>query len=242
VRKIRLSTNNFYHIYNRGVDGRTIFPEDSYYRRFTLILEHSLKYNYPYSQLIFRLRTAGSTQIKREILAQLETKRMNPPVEIISFCLMPNHYHLALKQLVENGISDFLHRIGTSYTRYFNTRLSRSGRLFETSFKAVGVESDNQLLHLTRYQHLNPIVLGLHTAANLKSYPWSSFPNYMGKEGFSFVNPNPVVSLLGSAQVYTDFVTAKMNTPEPQYIEKVAIDNDLGWFVQKPSNQASLKS
>lgn len=230
MRKVVLATDQIYHIYNRGVEKRDIYLNFAYYSRFISNLEHCLKYDYPYSLLKRRLENAQSPNEKQEVLLQLEAKRIESPVEIISLCLMPNHYHLTLKQLVENGVSNFMHRIGTAYTNYFNIRRDRSGRLFESSFKAVMVESDEQLLHLTRYQHINPRTLGLKTAKELIDYPWSSLSMYLGEKHFSFVNPKIVMSAFKSPKSYLDFVLAEIDEFEPLRLQKIAIDDDLEWF------------
>jgi len=139
-----------------------------------------LQYDYPFSFLKRRLKRARSPEEKQKIFLHLETRKIKPPVEIIAFCLMPNHYHLTLKQLTLKGISTFMHKLGTSFTNYFNIRQKRSGRLFETTFKAVIVDSEEQLLHLSRYQHLNPRKLNLKTSKQLINYPWSSLATYLG--------------------------------------------------------------
>jgi len=232
VRSVPLATNYFYHIYNRGVDKREIFSDYSCYARFVSTLEHYLKYDYPYSGLKRRLKKAQFPLEKQNILRQLEMRRVSPPVEIISLCLMPNHYHLTLKQLVENGISNFMHRIGIAYTTYFNIRNERSGRLFETTYKAVLVESDEQLLHLTRYQHINPRSLGLKTLKELVGYPWSTLGSYLGEKRFSFVNPEVVMSAYKKPGDYLDFISAEIDEFEPLRLQGITVDDDFGWFAK----------
>lgn len=99
-------------------------------------------------------------------------------IEVISYCLMPNHFHFLLKQVNENGISTFVRRLINSYTRYFNTKNERVGPLFQGPFKTVRVESDEQLLHVTRYIHLNPLVGYL--VKDLRNFEWSSYLEYIG--------------------------------------------------------------
>lgn len=241
MRKVPLATDCLYHIYNRGVDKREIFLNSGYYRRFLSILRHHLNYNYPYSLLQRSLKEAKSAKEKQEILRRIETKRIEPPVEIISFCLMPNHYHLTFKQLVENGISNFMHRIGTAYTGYFNIRQERPGRLFETSFKAVRVESEEQLLHLSRYQHLNPLALN-PTPKELLEHPWSSLPAYLGKKRLPFVKPEMVMSAFKKPRSYLDFVLAEIDDFEPLRLEGVAIDDDFGWFTKFREREKEYKN
>lgn len=231
MRKVPLATDSIYHIYNRGVEKRDVFLNPDYYSRFISLLKHYVNYDYPYSLLVRSLKKAKSKKGKQKVLQHLETKKVKPPVEIVSFCLMPNHYHLTLNQLVEGGISNFMHRLGTSYTNYFNIRQERSGVLFEGVFKAVLVESEEQLLHLTRYQHLNPHSLGL-TSDELASYSWSSLPVYLGKKKPSFVNPKMVLSAFKNSESYLDFVLAEIDESETFRLQDIAIDDDFGWFAK----------
>lgn len=231
MREISLATDCIYHVYNRGTDKRKIFLDPSYHSRFISILKHCLIYNYPYSLLVRSLKTAGSKAQKQRVFQQLETKRIEPFVKIISFCLMPNHYHLTLQQLSDKGVSNFMQRIGNAYTKYFNILQDRSGRLFENTFKAVLVESEEQLIHLTRYQHINPHSLDL-TPKELVNYSWSSLPAYLGKKKPSFVNPEMVLSSFKDSQSYLDFVLAEIKGSETFHIQDIAIDDDFGWFAK----------
>lgn len=232
MRKVILATGHLYHIYNRGVDKREIFSDYSYYSRFISTLKHYLKYNYPYSLLKRRLENARSPSEKQSILLQLETRRVKSPVEIVSFCLMPNHYHLTLKQSIKNGISKFMHRIGIAYTTYFNIRKDRTGRLFEAAYKAVMIDSDEQLFHLTRYQHINPHSLDLATPKELIEYPWSSLSTYLGGGQFPFIKPKIVMSAFRSPEEYLNFVSAEIDEFEPLRLQGIALDDDFGWFAK----------
>ena len=231
MRKVPLATDSIYHIYNRGVEKREVFLDHGYHSRFLSLLKHYLTYDYPYCLLTRSLKRAKSKEKKQKVFQRLETKRIKPPAEVISFCLMPNHYHLTLKQLVEGGISRFMHRLGTAYTEYFNIRQERSGILFEGVFKAVLVKSEEQLLHLTRYQHINPHSLNL-TPKELVNYSWSSLPAYLGKKKPSFVNPKMVLSAFKDSKSYLDFVLAEINGSETFHIQDIAIDDDFGWFAK----------
>lgn len=231
MREVTLTTDCVYHVYNRGVEKRKIFLGSDYYSRFISLLKHSLSYKYPYSLVLRSLKGAKSKERKQEIFQRLEAKRVEPFVEIVSFCLMPNHYHLTLKQLSSKGISNFMHRIGTAYTKYFNILQDRSGRLFESTFKAVLVESEEQLIHLSRYQHINPHSLDL-TPKELVNYSWSSLPAYLGKKEPSFVNPEMVLSAFKDSESYLNFVLAEIRGSETFHVQDIAIDDDFGWFTR----------
>ena len=151
MRKVQFANNYHYHIYNRGVDKRKIFLEDQDYYRF---IHDLFEFNDLDATINLgrRFNEQGSTSIKT-------SKKRKKLVEIMCFCLMPNHFHLILKQIRERGITKFMHKIGTGYTMYFNKKYQRTGALFEGRFKAIMIEKDEYLIHLSRYLHMNPIEL-----------------------------------------------------------------------------------
>jgi putative transposase len=117
---------------------------------------------------------------------------------------MPNHFHLLVKQKANAGISTFTSKLTNSFTKYFNTKNDRVGPLFQGQFKAVLVESDEQLIHLSRYIHLNPLASNL--VKNLDSYEWSSLPAYGGKAEGSFVSTKNILSYFSDEADYKKFV------------------------------------
>lgn len=100
-------------------------------------------------------------------------------ISMIAYCFMPNHFHFLLRQTNDKGISRFLSNFTNGYTKYFNTKHHRTGVLFQGPFKAVHVETDEQLLHLTRYIHINPVVSYITSIKELESYSWSSLSEYL---------------------------------------------------------------
>jgi putative transposase len=114
-------------------------------------------------------------------------------VEIVAFCLMPNHYHLLLKQLTPGGISNFIRLVGNSYTRYLNTAEQRVGPIFQGRFKSILVESDAYLLHLSRYIHLNPLATGIVTKQDILSYRYSSLLGFVKEADSSLVSVHPKI-------------------------------------------------
>lgn len=172
MRNVVFADNQFYHVFNRGVEKRIVFLDKRDCDRFLETLDY-YRFKNPPSRFSFR---------KRPILSKKKNNNI-PIVELLCFCLMPNHFHLLLKQLEENGISNFLSKVTNSYTKYFNTKYKRVGPLFQGSFKAVRVESDEQLSHVARYIHLNPLID--YIVKDLRKFPFSSYPEYLGlKEGF----------------------------------------------------------
>ena len=184
-----------YHVYNRGVAKQDIFNNDrdrahfldilSYYRDDSV--EHKL------SQI--------SQETLREILAS-EPHRVL--VDILAYCLMPNHFHLLLRQVTEGGVSTFVRRATNSYVHYFNTKYRRVGPLLQGPYRAVAVKTDEQLLHISRYQHLNPVVARICRDAT--EYRWSSMARYVSAKPSRLCQPEMILSLSGSSERYREFV------------------------------------
>ena len=158
MRKTVFAEGELYHIYNRGVDKRVIFTTRGEYERFMMYL-HVLN-----TQDAVRPTELLERSSKEEIFS---VPRQNPLVAIGAFCLMPNHFHLLVTPLVENGISKFMQRLQTAYTMYINARYERSGALFQGTFKAQHAYSDVHAKYLYSYIHLNP--------AKLTSIKWDEF-------------------------------------------------------------------
>lgn len=147
-RSIEFAENEFYHIYNRGVEKRTIFLDTSDYKRFI--------------ELLYVANTSNPTdlrEIKRSQENIYDWDRGEPLVSIGAYCLMPNHFHILTTPLQEKGVSKFMNKLCTSYSMYFNSKYKRTGSLFEGKFKAKWTDTDEYLKYLFAYIHLNPVKL-----------------------------------------------------------------------------------
>jgi len=198
-----LVDGQIYHVINRGSGSQPVFLSKRDYQRF---LETFLYYQNKNLPLKYsRFLTLSSNQ-RQEILNEL-MKKKKFLVEILAYCLMSNHVHLLLKQVGDKGISLFMSNLTNSYTRYFNTKNERKGSLFQGKFKAVLVESDEQLLHVSRYIHLNPytsyVVKNLKETAN---YPYSSFEEYLNPNLKGFCEKEIILSNFKSGSKYKEFV------------------------------------
>lgn len=171
-RQAVFANGEFYHVFNRGVEKRITFVDKRDYDRFV----ESLNY--------YRARDQRVRFSFRGRMTEHKSISSGPFfAEVVSYCLMPNHFHLLLKQVNDNGITMFLSKLSNSYTKYFNTRHKRVGPLFQGSFKAIRIESDEQLVHVSRYIHLNPLIDYL--TRDLRTYANSSYLEYLGlKKGF----------------------------------------------------------
>lgn len=202
-RSIPLVTNQIYHVINRGVASQPIFYHQRDYAR---AMETTLYYQQQTPSLRYSFFLRLPTQQKCNLLAKPVGKE-KLLVEIIAYCLMPNHLHLLLKQLEENGISIFMSNLANSYTRYLNTKQRRKGHLFQGKFKAVRIETDEQLVHVSRYIHLNPYTsFVLKSLEELESYPYSSFPEYLGSKKEARCKIEIILNNFKSIQSYKDFV------------------------------------
>lgn len=178
-RKIEISVGEYYHIYNRGVEKRNIFLDKSDRERFVKLL-YVANGNKP---LVFKL-------VQGLPLDKVDVGKKK--VAIIAYTLMPNHFHVLAKEIIESGISDFMEKLLTAYAMYFNKKYKRVGPLFQGTFKAQHVERDEHLKYLFAYIHLNPIKLieprwkerGVHNKKRaeqyLKKYRFSSYLDYIG--------------------------------------------------------------
>lgn len=201
IRTTPLVKGEFYHIYNRGAAYQPAFLNKRDYERFIFTLSYYL-FPAPPVKLSRFLHLPAEEQ--KHLLLDLD-KTKERLVEIISFVLMPNHFHLLLKQTAEQGISHYMRRTVNSWARYFNTKHNRPGALFQGPFKALRVETDEQLIHLSRYIHLNPLVSYVVKEKDFLSYPWSSLPDFLNGKS-SFINTDVILSQFSSPSAYKRFV------------------------------------
>ena len=159
AKRPQFATGEIYHIFNRGVEKRHIFSNQSDYFRF---IHDMFEFNdeNPAINLGYYFDSYGKRPFAGN-LAKSDFAKLQMPrkmlVEIFCFCLMPNHYHFIIRQLADNGITEFMRKIGTGYTNYFNTKYQRVGPLFQGKFKAVHIFNQAHLLYLPHYIHLNPL-------------------------------------------------------------------------------------
>lgn len=188
--------NGYYHIYNRGIDKRDIFLDDGDYKMFLGFLKRYL------ISPPDRDKKGGvsSNNMQNEVGPRRFGYRTDlyEKIMLISYCLMPNHFHLMVKQTTKEAITDFMRALSNSYVKYFNNRYERTGPLFTGKYKAVLIEGEAYLLHLTRYIHLNPSDLGL-ARSDLVNYPYSSFSEYLGRRRTEWVLPEEILSFFRSA-------------------------------------------
>ncbi len=176
IRKDNLANGYYYHVFSRSIAKYVVFNNSKEYQRMQdiLFLYRFSNLDYKYSQF-----TDLDLKLQQDIIKNLQ-KDNSFLVEIVAYCLMPTHIHLLLRQIVDNGISKYMSKVLNSYSRYFNIKHKRIGPLWSGRFKSVLVTKDEQLLHLTRYIHLNPISSNL--VKKLEEWRYSSYSEYTNRK------------------------------------------------------------
>lgn len=191
----RIFKNNvYYHIANFGVDKKIIFTEKKDIDLFVSLIDYYRFKDQP-SRFSFRGREIYSNKNPQEKI-----------VSIITYSILPNHFHMVLKQLSQNGISIFLSKLSNSYTKSFNAKNNRSGPLFSGSFKSSPALDQQLITSVSSYIHSEPLRIGLVT--NLQRFPFSSYLEYLGLEN-GFCEKDDILSQFSNINAYQSFVLEK---------------------------------
>jgi len=205
--------DGFYHIYNRGVEKRIIFEDDQDYKVFLKYLKEALSPP-PDSKLLKKTISLQGASFKG---VPRQPKNFQNQIDLLAFCLMPNHFHLLLKQSSKDSMESFMRSVITRYSMYFNKRYSRVGKLFQGHYKACLIKNDNYLLHLSRYIHTNP----LENYSDLtKAY--SSYSQYIGLTKSNWLKPELILSFFDRADKSFFRGTNTYNN----FVEKSEIDSE----------------
>lgn len=180
IRKVPFVTDEFFHIYSRGVDKRLIFLDDNDRRRFMRLL----------------YLCNGDKPVVYKLVKDLPLSEITVGEKLVSigaYCLMPNHFHILIRGVTEDGIVRFMSKLLTAYSCYFNKKYSRTGALFSSEFKAEHLDTDNYLKYIFSYIHLNCLKLidphwknqqvdTIKVGKFLDQYRYSSYAEYKGVE------------------------------------------------------------
>ncbi len=198
-RKEILVKDEVYHVFNKTIGSEVVFNNKIYLRRVLDLID--------FYRFVQTLSYSKYKKLKKDFRhLYLKERRANLPiVEIYSYCFMPNHFHLLIKQLKDNGISSFLANIQNSFAKYYNLKNDRQGSLFIKPFKSKHIDTDEIFLHVSRYIHLNPVTSYLIDINELDNYNWTSFSVYAGVNQQEFVNTNLILKL-SAREDYTRFV------------------------------------
>lgn len=221
MRKIKFVKDHIYHIFNRGVEKRDIFLIDADRWRFLqgLFLFNDQDNS---ANLLWQLEREKKGRMNFTILKEFIANNRNnrkPLVRIMADCLMPNHFHLLVQEIEDNGISRFMHKFGVGYAKYFNKKYDRVGSLFQGRFKAVPVEKELHLQYLVAY--INAVNPGQLIEPELKEkgikdvdvlmrfareYPWSTHQEYLGTRESVIIEKGIVGEFFSSPAKYEAFV------------------------------------
>lgn len=196
VRDIAFVNREFYHICNRGVDGKIIFCDTNDLNRFMLSMEvfntlDPIGSIYEYSLL----------QAKQKEITKRKSSNL---VDIICYCLNPNHYHMILQQSANSGVSEFAKRVGSGYAKYFNNKYKRKGILFQGKFRAVHIDSNEYLMHVSAYVNLNNKVHRIK--GNMFRSSWDEYLNI----GEDKCNKKVILNQFNNAEEYRDFAESSL--------------------------------
>lgn len=213
---------SYYHIYNRGVEKRKIFLDDQDFKVFLSYLKTSLIKPPDPKDIKVNVSLQGSTfkGIPRQ------PKNFLNQIELVAYCLMPNHYHLLVKQNPQLGIKQFIQSIATRYSMYFNKKYGRVGALFQEVYKAILITDEPYLLHLTRYIHQNPLE---YTTDIINAY--SSYGDFLGLRKTSWIKPEIVLSFFSQNKFpfikkvnsYKEFVE-NYDTDSQEYLGRLTLE------------------
>ncbi len=187
----KLYVGGFYHVFNRGADRRIVFHDKQDVNRFLLLLD---LLNSEKNLRSIQLFKRGDSDFK------LEEARKTPLVKIYAYAIMRNHFHLVLEQVAESGVSRFMQKLGTAYSKYYNERYSHAGVIFQGKYKYVELASDMRILQAISYVNLNKIV---HSDRSPTSINTTSQSAYLEQKTSSFsVQAQEGVKLFGDLHKY----------------------------------------
>lgn len=214
--------NSYYHIYNRGVEKRQIFMDEKDY---VVFLSYLKDYLLPKNDLNLReelINTNSSPEQKAYAMKMLKMNNFSDTIELLAYCLMPNHFHLLIKQSLPTSIDSLMNSLCTRYSMYFNRRHKRVGHLFQGTYKAVLVRSEAQLLHLSRYIHKNPFLKGVP----LQSYAYSSYGDYLGKKDTQWIKPLDIMNYFANSEhnSYENFVEDNNDSNSMDFVKELILD------------------
>lgn len=204
-KKTILATDEIYHLFNHSVGDEEIFIDNKSVKR---ALETINYYRYyqklRYAQFKLLSKLAQQNYIK-------ETLKNKPLIDIYVYSLMPNHFHLLIKQLTKDGIIKFISNFQNSFAKYFNTIKKRRGSVFIASFKAKRIETEEQFTHVSRYIHINHVTDYLFTFDELKNNLCTSLPSYLGVKSGPFVNTEKILGIFKTQKRYLEFISDQID-------------------------------
>jgi len=208
MRILRIAPGEHYHIFNRAVNKQAIFHNLDDYVRFLFLIIYMQS---PVKILhigravkeFAKYCTGQSSALTSGYEEEIIKKRL---VELVTFCIMPNHFHLIVKELEEGGIAAYMQRVLTAYSKYYNTKYAKSGHVFQGPYRAVHIKDDRQLLYLSAYIHRNPREISKWLNKEDK-YPWSSYQDIISENRWDkLLLPDVLMGEFKNRKKYDEFV------------------------------------
>jgi putative transposase len=236
MREIKFEVGKIIHVYNRGVEKRNIFNNDSDKWRFLqglfLFNDENILF-----RTLYNIEKGNKGRINFKLLREFvdnNHKDREPLVKIMADCLMPNHFHLLIKEIKDGGISKFMQKFGTGYTGYFNRKYDRVGSLFQGPFKAVSIENDIQLQYILVYINvINPGqliepelkekgVIDIDKVMNFaENYSFSTNPDYLGLRDSIIIDKGIFKEFFPTPEKYKEFVRDVLLSKKYILIDKI---------------------
>ncbi|HEY4505943.1 MAG TPA: transposase [Candidatus Paceibacterota bacterium] len=212
MRKESFAIGEYYHIYNRGVDKRKIVQDKFDSSRF---IESLIEFN--------TVKPIGSIFEKNRSKNKLSKIKIHKPlINIVAYCLNPNHFHMILEQIEDSGISKFMKRLAGGYSWYFNNRYKRSGTLFQGPFKAKHIDSNEYLLHVSTYVNLNNKVhrVGDLVANKLVKSSWNE---YLSPEKHGICKKDIILKQFKSPGEYENYALKML----PEFLQRKEEEKEI---------------
>ena len=180
--------DGYYHLYSRGVDKREIFLE----QQDCIVFLHYLKLYLSSPETLLK-----DQFLSPKVLYKITNLNLSKEIDLLSLALMPNHFHMQIKQYTKEGMEKLTRRVLTSYVQYFNNKYKRVGTLFESAYKAILLKTDEQFLYLSSYIHRNPMRL---KNPKFDYIQFSSYPYYLGAKNADWIKPKEILSYFRSSR------------------------------------------
>lgn len=216
--------NGYYHIYNRGVEKRKIFLDEQDYAVF---LSYLKEYLLPKNEAELRERLSSpntSYKERAKILKALRLNNFSDEITLLAYCLMPNHFHLFIKQKSAESIDRFMQSLGTRYTMFFNRKHKRVGFLYQDIYKAALVTNESQFIYLSKYIHKQALA---SKGPTLQGWGQpSSYGDYIGERKTQWVHPDEVLYYFSKDNPSMSYESFVREIEDDGPIDDLVLDKD----------------